>query len=272
MSTKEITPVRTEIAFDEHDFGEVGERLGAYYKDYVFNPADDPYASLRLEQQSRAWQQAGSTVVFTSGVYDLLHHDHKGYLLHTKLTGAETHYKRHLKSTEKSWDELTTQERQAISNSFLERGDLRLIVSVDGDLSVASRKGGKTDKGGAPRPITGWETRARSVADVTVPVQDISGNWRRWPLADAVTMHGPLDFRQQHIHHTLYSLAEFLQPDVWAIYGESQDILEAVPHISGLGRIALRCIPHQSGNTYFTDTILGKFSTSSIVRRANGQL
>lgn len=251
------------VVFDDHNFKEVAERLSEQYAELLYYPEHNPDATKRLKDQIATWQNNGSTVIFTSGVYDLLHHDHKGYLLHTKLAGAATHYQKKHADTGRFWSELPTGEKRQISDTYLANGELRLVVSVDGDMSVAKRKG---DKGGAARPITGWLTRARSVADVTYPLRTNNG-WERRTIADAVTIHGPEDFASDSPHASILTLAETLQPDVWTVFEESIDILETAPYVPALGSVALTCIAAGGDFRYFTDSIIGKFSTTALLSR-----
>lgn len=251
------------VVFDNHSFREVAERLSEQYAEVLYHPEHKPDAAKHLKDQVATWQNNGSTVIFTSGVYDLLHHDHKGYLLHAKLAGAATHYQKVRAGTGSSWSELPTGEKRQISDTYLANDELRLVVSVDGDMSVAKRKG---DKGGAARPITGWLTRARSVADVTYPLRTNIG-WERRMIADAVTIHGPEDFASDSPHASIMTLAETIQPDVWTVFEESTDILETAPYAPALGSVALTCISVGGESRYFTDSIIGKFSTTALLSR-----
>lgn len=271
MSIDELSTVKksNEITFDDHEFEAVARRYGQHYDDYLFNPLIEDTATDRLLQYRDCWSKLGATVVLTSGVYDLIHLDHKGYLLHTKLAGAATHYDHHYGRLNRQWKDLSPETRREFSDAFLESGELRLVVSVDGDNSVSNRKGGISEKGHTMRPITDWLTRARSVVDVTVPIKSNSG-WARVPVVDAVTVHGPDDFALNHPHANLIDLASILQPNVWTVFEESQDIIDAVRVAPQLGSVALRCI-HVGGNSrYFTDSFLGKFSTTAILKRAQG--
>lgn len=243
------------------------------YDEVVYDPTKDDFVSDRLTNVRENWRQEEPepVVVFTTGVFDLLHHDHKGYLLHTKLTGLPTLYERiagELRADE--WSELDKDEQVAFAEEALEFDYIKLIVSVDGDNSVSVRKGGM-EKGDSPRPITSWETRARSVADLTVPIKSSPG-WLHRPLADAVTMHGPYDFPPNSRHNDVQKLAANLQPDVWAVFEESKDILSTAPYNQALGKIALKCIDLKEGPNYFADAFIGRFSTSAILKRARGEL
>lgn len=233
------------------------------FKNKLYNPESDETAYQRLLEQRQQWRDEGALTVFTSGVYDMLHLDHAGYLLHTKATGAAEYYKR--QGFQPEWETVESQKQEAFTNRALSSGVLKLIVSVDGDQSVSTRKGFTAEKGGGPRPICSWETRALTVASQSFidPIED----HRLLPTVDAVTIHGPQDFETEHPHASLMSLVEQLQPDVWAIFGESQDILDEAPTHKSLGSIALRCIMDGQGTHYYEDRFMGKISTTKIIKR-----
>ncbi len=260
-----------ELVYDTHSFDEIAERYGNHYDSIIYDPLTDTEASERLLSNVKQWKEANATVVFTSGVYDLIHLDHKGYLLHAKLAGAQYHYEKYYQRHNEEWQKLSIADRRKLSDEFLFSNQLRLIVSVDGDNSVAKRKSNDIQKGKSSRPITGWLTRARSIADVTIPISS-RGDWIRMPVVDAITMHGPEDFPIESSHASLINLASELQPDVWTIFEESEDITSAAPYVASLGNVALRCIAMGDGSRYFTDPILGKFSTTAFVKRFKGEI
>jgi hypothetical protein len=251
-----------------YDF--IADQFEQLYQRSLFNPLEDETASERLVAVRAGWENSPVTTVLTSGVYDLLHLDHTGYLLHTKAVGAPVHYERFYRNGDVAWEELSAQDQEAFISMFLRMQELRLIVSVDGDMSVRVRKGFKPEKGGGDRPVFSWQTRARMVAGLTFP--SVTGNHvTHQSIADAVTVHGPDDFPEGHPHHDLLALATVLQPDAWAIYGESEDLLTAAPVHEHLGGVALRCIMDGPENHYFSDELIGgKFSTTKIVNRIAG--
>lgn len=261
----EYNPVETTTQSRE----DVTNRFNDYYKDVIFDPHDDVSAQDRLLKTIDSWRnfEQPTTTVFTSGVYDLLHPNHKAYLARTKMTGAELHYERH---EDGKWDNLSPEDRNKKTSLYLASGALRLIVGVDSDNSVAIRKGFNPAKGNVARPITSWQTRAMTVADVTIPLRK-GNSWQPHAVANAITAHGEHDFDQNSPHHTVTTLAEFLQPDVWAIFGESEDVLSTVPYLSSLGNTALRCIPEDDA-VCFTDEFVGNFSTTAITKRIKGEL
>lgn len=238
--------------------------LQQQFNSKLYNPDLDESATERLIEQREAWRTIGAITVFTSGVFDMLHPDHAGYLLHTKAVGAAELYRRS-ETSRKPWEELDASVQQSFTNIALSNGSLRLIVSIDGDKSVAIRKGFNPDKGNATRPIYAWQTRAFQVAQQCYISPQ--GGDKLLPTVDAITTHGPHDFTEDSLHKSHLALVEALQPDVWAVFGESTDVLEQAPKHSGLGGVALRCILDGSGTHYFEDTVIGKMSTTNIINR-----
>jgi hypothetical protein len=238
------------------------------FQQKIYNPQTDPDATDKLTATHRAWQSSGAITVFTTGVYDMLHPDHTGYLLHTKAAGAAVHYA--IRRYRRSWEELNTLEQQIYTRRILGEQQLRLVVSVDGNRSVSERKGGKAEKGGGVRPIYDWQTRALMVASQTFIDPDDMSSERLLPTVDAVTIHGPHDLEATSPHADMFQLAAVLRPNVWTIFGESTDILEEVHLRPELGKIALRCIRSGEGTHYYEDPIMGKMSTTKIVQRITG--
>ena len=264
-SVPELTPTD---GVDRLPYDYIAE-LDQRFERKLFNPLADELATERLLARRRAWGQAGLTTVFTSGVFDMLHLDHAGYLLHTKATAAAVHYDRQHQAG--AWDELSPEQQRQETSQALANQQLRLIVSVDGDASVAARKGHQADKGNTVRPIYGWRTRALMAARLAfVDPSDADGQ-RLLPTVDAVTIHGPQDFDPDHRHALHLDLVGALQPEAWAVFGESRDILEAVPARADLAAVALRVIQDGAGTHYYDDPIMGKMSTTAIAARLKGE-
>lgn len=238
------------------------------FREKLFNPDQNPNATDELTSLRNRWADEGATVIYTTGLFDLLHMDHAGYLLHTKAVGAATHFDSTVERD--GWEGLTHNERLDYTEWALGSGVLKLIVSVDGDKSASAKKSGKPEKGGGPRPIYSWETRALMVAGLSY-INPISPKNELLPTADAVTIHGAHDFPDSVVHYNHFTVAETLKPDTWAIFGESVDIIEQAPQIPELGSVALHCIQDGAGTHYYEDGFIGKMSTTNIVKRITGK-
>ena len=269
MSELRETDTFNAVVDNDHTAAFITEIHAARYADVVFNPIDNPSATEQLLERRKQWaEDHSSTVIFTSGVYDLFHPNHMAYLLHTKAAGAPVHYEKSRVAGDPSWEELSLERIGTLTKAYIQSGALKQIVGIRGDASVAATKGFRSDKGNSPRPIYDWDSRAVMMAHQTVPFQLSDGSWQFVPTVDAITSYGSEEFDANHPHHNLYSLTEAIQPDVWAIFGESADILEKAPLIPSLGGVALRRIIENGEDTaYYLDSYVGNFHTTAIIER-----
>lgn len=235
----------------------------------IFDPTQDETATANLLALREKWREQERLTVFSSGVFDLMHPDHMGYLLHVRAAGAAEHYNR--QGFEKDWDALDPTQQQEYTTRQLGENAFRLIVSVDGDNSVARRKGSDPEKNSTPRPIYSWLTRAMMVASLSFIDPTDEKAETLLPTVDAVTMHGPMDFPPDSPHSSHFNLVELLQPDVWTVFGESTDIIEGAPNRPNLATVSFRCIRNLEGIHYFEDPIMGRISTTKTVRRIKGE-
>lgn len=235
----------------------------------IFNPQQDEYATDRLLDLRNYWHKQGQTTIITTGVFDMLHPDHMGYLAHVKSCAAGVRYEQ--KNPNKYWSCLNQQRQEKYIRDALADRALRLIVSVDGDESVKARKGSNPEKGGAPTPVLAWHTRANMLAGQSILDPNDVNNETILPVVDAITIHGPNDFGPDSIHSSHFGLVSHLQPEAWGIYGESEDILNTAPHVRKLANIALVCVQNGPGKNYFSDQNIGKLSTTGIIQRIQGK-
>jgi len=263
----ELREVRlSNISNDELPYSYISS-LHHRFSDKVFNPNQDKLATDKLLNLRQKWRGQGLLTVFSSGVFDLLHMDHMAYLLHVKATGAAALYER---SHRKLWNELETRQQQDYTTKALGERAIKLVISIDGDESVKTRKGNNPEKHGVPTPIYGWETRAMMVAGLSFINPNDDSSDILFPIVDAITIHGPQDFPNNSPHSSHFDLVGKLQPDIWTVFGESKDILEGAPSRPNLASVALRCIQDSEGTHYFEDSNIGKMSTTRITNRIMG--
>lgn len=234
----------------------------------IFNPNQDKDATDKLSALRQKWQDEGAITGFSSGVFDLLHMDHMGYLLHVKASAAAVLYEK--QNHRKPWNELKLEQQKDYTSKVLGQRAIRLIISVDGDKSVQDRKGNNPEKRGIPTPIYGWETRAMMIAGLSFKDPSDNSSDLLIPTVDAITIHGPQDFNAHSPHYSHFNLVSRLQPDAWTVFGESKDILDEVPFRPNLASIAFRCIQDGTGTHYFEDSNIGKMSTTKIAKRIIG--
>lgn len=235
-------------------------------QDKVFNPLEDgPHATARLQDRRQKWSEDGSTVVFTSGVFDLMHVNHRAYLLQTKLEAMPIHFNRYwAEHIGKNWQDLDAEAQKAYCQQALQDNSLRLIVSIDGDEAVAFRKGRDPKKQTSRRPIYSWQTRARDVLSIAAG----SAENQLHSVVDAVTIHdNQVEALRGSDHEDIMSIAECVQPDVWSIYDESTDIIGKLEAENGGGKFPQTQAVVLGVHDYYTDERLGGgFSTTAIVR------
>lgn len=252
----------------EIETAKIAEFLDNPLRERIINPLSDNLSIYKLESLVQSWRSGDwpVTVAMTSGGYDLMHRDHAGYLVNTKAEAAAYHYDKHYSdlANGRLWSELDQDTKQQWWQEFMYSGELRLIVSVDGDAALSARKGNNPEKGNGTRPVLSWITRSAMVAALTGRMIDN----RYSPIVDVVTMHDPVALAGTE-HASLYELAAVLKPDVWSIYAESQDIIDYLPTDERLKGIEVFCITDE--DNYFCDPLLGgKFSTTKIVNRIKG--
>lgn len=243
---------------------QVGEReqvrimTSRSWNDRLFDPISDENASKMLMQNITKWKNDGSTIVFSSGVFDLMHLTHIGYLLNTKLQGTPMHYEKSRMCGDKAWDTLDSISQMEVAENILATDGLKLIISVDGDDWVMKRKGFNPEKGNSTRPVHSWLTRARNVACATY--DDAYGQVHR--TADAVTLHDKVSL-EGSVHEDTVPLVSYISPDVWSVFYESKDIINELRQRNSLP-FEVRIL--QAGD-YFEDKLVGNFSTTAVVKR-----
>ena len=264
----DIAEISPEIRSTELPHELATELLDQGWRSRIFNPAHDARASWALQAQRESWRDPDdwpTTTVFNTGVYDLLHLDHMGFLVNTKMQGAGIHFDRHYQEAVGTpWGDLPEASQHAWASEFMLNGELRQVVTIRGNTTTAKLKGFNPEKGNTPRPILDWETRARTVAGVVL--RGPEGGYV--PVADAITIHDADEFAGTP-HENLLDLAEHIDPDVWAIYHESATLLEKVPADP---RFADTTVVLVGEGSYFPDKMLDyqPFSTTAIARRILG--
>ncbi len=260
--------VRRTLQRDMTPRSEVLNHIESSTQKRLFNPLTDVSATDRLADLRISWGEQPVTVALTSGVFDLMHLNHRAYLLNTKLAAVPHHYNRYYAERSKqTWDSLRSDEKKEFSLYSLATQEVRLIVSVDGNAAVAARKGNKPEKGGVPRPVYDWETRARDVLSASIEVEDESFVC----IADVVTLHDNMEPTLLGSPHAgILEIGNWLNPDVWSVYFESQDIIDAVEdtHAEMFAGVDVRVL---DGHDFYCDEQLGgPFSTTLITQRIGG--
>lgn len=219
----------------------------------------DPIAcSLEVLQQKRvAWQGDGAIVVFTAGVFDILHVSHLLALTHYRLLGAKEYLERAGVANP------TAEELHAVAAS----DKVRFILSVDSDVRVAGDKAFVPSKGDCPKPLVSWENRVLLLARQQISRSDGSAR----PLVDFITMHGmgscicEICPYQDNAY-----IANAIKPDLVVVSSGSPSTIQKLEESTGLTDSKLIVI--QEDRLAYHDKLLGgPIKSSSIIKRAQSK-
>lgn len=269
MSTSEQMLGVSECAFpvDQTSAEELRGYFEAGFAPRIFNPLEDEAASSSLLALRAQWRDEQATVVFTSGVFDVMHANHRSYLLATLLSAVPTHFtRREAHGDVRVWNDLDSGVQQKYRAEALSTGQIRQIVSVDGNRAVAERKGFREDKANMDRPLYDWKSRARDVLSASILVP---GSPRL--LVDAVTVHDKVEpSLASGPHIDILDIGFALEPDVWAIYRESQNIIDGISEDRrgpGRSNTIYPVIIENSEALYSDSQLGGPFSTTALAQR-----
>ncbi len=250
------------------------DRILAFFEQdhdtHFFNPLEREDATDALKQEVERNIGFGRTIVFASGVYDFLHGNHRAFLLHTKIAAMPYHWNEKVAKQpwHKLWEEMTEEQQTLETRRALKANDLQLIVSVDGNDAVAARKGNNPAKGSMPRPIYDWRTRARDIYSTRVKIGGVDGDVLH-QVVNHVTIHDNQtpEFKGTP-HQDIMDIAAHVDPEVWSIFYESEDIIENIqtdPRFEHTQAVVLQ------GHDFYRDKLLGgTFSTTRIAQRIGG--
>lgn len=261
-----------DLTIDDTSSATIASYLEDGFEPRIFNPLQNAQATDLLMRQRKQWAETDKTVVFTSGVFDVFHANHRSYLMATRLVGVSVHYNSYEASRSgRLWQETTQIERKEFTHHALAEEAIKQIVSVDGDMAVARRKGFIEEKGNIARPIYSWNSRVRDVLSASYTAPDESG--ARF-LADIATIHDNQEPELQNGPHAgIMEMGYGLQPDVWAIYHESQDIIQSLlgdGYNSNTANMQA-IIVEQSDGIYSDELLGGPFSTTALAKRMGGK-
>lgn len=211
-----------------------------------------------LQQKRKAWGDDGSIVVFTAGVFDILHVSHLLALTHYRLLGAKEYLLRRGKT------DISTSDLHEVAAS----NKVRLVLSVDSDKRVAKDKAFVPGKGNCPKPLVSWENRVLLLARQQVSRSD--GTAR--PLVDFITKHGSDSCVCDACPHDDNAyIANAINPDVVVVSAGSPTTIQKLtenPESNGSKLIVI-----QEGELAYHDALIGgPIKSSAIILRAQSGL
>ena len=266
--TTELLKSGKKIAYDTTPRGVVSALCENTFGNRLFNPLSNPRASEKLQAQREAWRLSGHTVVLTQGVFDIFHINHSALLQYSRISAVPYHYNAHEGgSFSETWDQLTADQQFEYTKYALSNGAIKQIVSIDGNDHVSARKNGDSPKPGT-RPVYDWETRARDTLLVSAAIDGMNPQF----LVDAVTIHDGVHSGFADTPHAgVMQIGRYIEPDVWAIHCESQDIIDALSADTE-GRFERIQPVVLTNRGPYVDRLAGDISTSGIVERMAGSL
>ncbi|MEI6886679.1 MAG: hypothetical protein WCK31_00405 [bacterium] len=202
-----------------------------------------------LSNTVNRWREKGKYIGFYTGVFDLTHLNHYFAVVGARIELA----KAYAESIGVNYCDLSEGERMEIVNS----DKVKLIVSIDGDAYVSSRKGNKHGEVFTERPVQPWIVRATNIKNFMLKTEE--GLYR--PTVDLVTSHDHISYPDTFFSSHL-TLGAFFKPDCWMV--ASSD-LENAMKIRNLN-IGTKIMNLKVGS--FIDPLTGHcYSTSDSISR-----
>lgn len=229
----------------------------------ITTPLDDECPHDETSAVMEEWKRSGHFTVFTAGTFDLLTLNHQLALTQCRLLGA-----RALLGIN---GELSLKDKQTI-HAIAASDRVRLMVTMDTNEQLAKAKSRITGKGGAPKPLLDWQTRAATLTSVSMPV--LGGQNTRRNAVDFVTKHGEncCDACNQGEcpNEDNAFMAASLRPDMVVVSSGSIDTLTTLGQYKCSGYIPRTDIViMEEASLQYDDKILGgPISTTGIIRRA----
>lgn len=129
--------------------------------------------------QAKSWREAGKYTVFKAGAFDVLTLNHVLALTQFRVLGAMAIL---------GVSSIKTETEQQAVHDLAASDDIKLMITLGSNSSVAEGKAHNPDKGAVPKPVLDWQTRARMLAAQSIP---LPGNKSRRNAVDYITRHGP---------------------------------------------------------------------------------
>jgi hypothetical protein len=225
------------------------------------NPDECPFE--QAEDAINGWNDRDHFTVFTAGTFDLLTLNHKLGLTQCRLLGAKTV----LGLT----GELSEQNKKS-AHAIATSDSIRLMVSLDTNEQLEAAKSRDPEKGGAPKPLLDWATRAAMLGSVAIP---IPGNQSlRRNSVDLITRHGigccSTCETGQCINRDNALMTVALQPSMVVVSGGSEKTIKDLYDYKRTGQLPRTeiAIMVEESLQYNDEVLQGAVSTSNIIRRA----
>jgi hypothetical protein len=215
----------------------------------------------------KQWMGLGAVTVYMAGAFDMPTPNHLFGLGEARLMAGALACNVDYSTLSGDTDDeiMRTVQDTAASDA------VKLMITLSSDEGIRTSKAFKPEKGGGPRPIFGWDTRAYNLASYSIPRSDGT----RKVMVDFITSHGENNCQACVEDCTsldnAYVVAE-LQPSLVVINAASTHTVEVVLDEVKAGRLPQTTVGFTNElDDQFDDPLIGgRVSTTSIVRRING--
>lgn len=212
-------------------------------------------AAIWLANRVADFKLQGSDIALVAGGFDVPHDCHEWYLRHCLMQAT-------IKTLESRGD---TVDDEKIMDAMAS-GKVRLIVSIDSDKALDARKGSQKNKGGIPRPVYPWASRAQRIAGycyINPKTNEVH------QLVGVVSRECTIDYQGTPLESARYT-ADWLNRlgllDTYIVYSEHPGDEQAAQSI-GIDHIVI-----PDGIVYARDPRTDKeFSSSGIIRSIRGE-
>lgn len=206
------------------------------------------------------WRQDGRLSVFNAGTYDILTRNHILGLVQCRTLGAMMLL---------GVDKVETDRQQRTVHEVAASNAVHLMVTLDTDTALRDAKSRRPDKGAAPKPTLGWDTRAAMLAMQSIPSADYTS---RRHAVDFITRHGPDSCPSCAIGECTNRdnalMTAGLQPDLVVVNADSLNTVRDIKSYQEEGllphtQLAVVC---ESDNEYFDPILQGPVTTTAIIK------
>lgn len=211
-------------------------------------------------QNAEAWRANGNFFVFKAGAFDVLTLNHVLALIQFRTLGAMALL---------GVDQIKTDIEQRAVHELAASEDIKLMITLGTNAGVAEGKAHDPEKGGVPKPILDWRSRAAMLALQSIP---LPGYEMRRSAVDYITRHGPgcCDVCEvgSCVNENNDNMALHLRPDLVVIteWQQAAGNLETYKR-QGLLPDTRLAVVREEENQYVDPLLEGPIKTTSIINR-----
>ncbi len=209
-----------------------------------------------------AWRAQNYFSVFSAGAYDVFTLNHLRGLMQSRVLGAMSLV---------GIEEIETEADQQMVHEKAASDAIRLMVTLDTNRALEEGKSRRPDKGGAPKPILDWRSRAMTLATQFMPTPDYNGGRK---AVDYITRHGPecCDVCQDGscTNEDNATMALKLQPNLVVVNAASTNTVQDMRDFKNKGWLPNTqvAVVVEDEEQYHDPILGGPLKTTAIIERA----